>query len=706
MSMFRRRLMVGAYPKEQPNYLCFEALESGTFTLTMAASMPVGYYNYAAYSLDEGKTWTSANNVNSELITLTTPTVNEGDTVMWKGKGTRVYGMVSTAADNCVCFSSTCRFTAKGFLASFCTEKPENETTTRMRSYGNIFNRCTTLVDASELILPEFTSAASAVFYGLFYGCTSLTAAPTLSSTTLSSQCYGYMFYECSSLETLPSLPATTLENQCYEHMFRGCTSITAAPSNYLPATTATTSCYQYMFYGCTALVTAPSLPATTISSSCYSNMFNGCISLIVPPPVLPAETLLESCYASMFYGCTSLTTAPVLPALVLTKNSYEQMFRNTIVSWIKMLATNNVNTNSSTSNWVTNVPNVSTSIFVKHIDAQWTTTGNSGVPTNWKVIYYDPALDKYYLDQQMNEECDKYGNYKAVEATTNPEAMAVIYAQGWSASPDYMTFSEASAVTDIGTYFRNAGLTHFMEFIRFTGVTTIKTNAFSGNNSLVSLCIPRNVTTIQNFGIAGGPLEYLYIPSSVTTIVGSANFSNTSNVRFELHVDDLDRYVMLDLGQQLFKGTTNNPDYYFYEGETLLNSAVVLETATKIGTFAFAGYNKISSITIPNSVLTIGNNAFYNARYGFTNFIDIGSGVTSIGNQAFADVRSCPTLICRAMTAPTLGTNIFRYWGYNIPTAERKLIVPVGAVGYDTDQWKTVLQDQRGYQLIYSDEL
>ena len=704
MSTFRRRLM-GAGKKEPPKYLTFTALESGTFTITMNSGIGTGNYTYAAYSLDEGRTWTTANNVNSTVVTLTTPTVSAGDTVMWKGKGTRAIGSVNTNADNGVIFSSTCRFNAKGYLASICKENPGNETVARMRAYSNFFNRCTTLVDASELILPEFTSNGSAIFYGLFYGCTSLTAAPTLSSTTLSSQCYGYMFYGCSSLETLPSLPATTLANQCYEHMFRGCTSITAAPSNYLPATTATTSCYQFMFYGCTALVTAPSLPATTISSSCYSNMFNGCISLIVPPPVLPAETLLGSCYAYMFYGCTSLTTSPVLPALVLTNNSYQQMFRNTIVSWIKMLATDKSASNCM-SNWVTNVPNVSTSIFVKHIDAQWTTTGNSGVPTNWKVIYYDPTDDKYYLDQQRNEECDKYGNYKAVEATTNPEAMAVIYAQGWSASPDYMTFSEASAVTDIGTYFRNAGLTHFMEFIHFTGVTTIKTNAFSGNNSLVSLCIPRNVTTIQNFGVSGGPLEYLYIPSSVTTIVGSANFSNTSNVRFELHVDDLDRYVMLDFGNQIFKGTTNNPDYYFYEGETLLNSAVVLETATKIGTYAFAGYNKISSITIPNSVLTIGERAFYNARYGFTSFIDIGNGVTSIGNQAFADVRSCPTLICRAMTAPTLGTNVFQTWGYNIPTAERKLIVPVGAVGYDTDQWKTVLQDQRGYQLIYSDEL
>lgn len=703
MSGIRRRLLY-AKPKEVPNYLCFTALESGEFTFTILANLPTAYCTYVAYSINDDKHWVRLDNVNNQDVSFTTPTVNEGDKVYWKGKGTRLIGAVNSNDDNGVRFSSTCRFNASGELSSLCTEKAERETVARIRAYGNIFGNCSTLIDASELILPNFTSNGSGVFYGLFYNCTNLVGTPVLDNEILTSNCYGEMYRGCTSLITTSSLDITNLVDHCYYRMYYGCTGLTTIKN--LPATTIPASAYESMFQGCVSLVNVPDIYIYQFSGDIAMRcMFSGCTSLVHCPFKSLPSTLTGGCMRELFYNCTSLLDICELPASTMTSQGYYGMLRNTKVTWIKMLATD-ISASNALGNWVYGVPNVNTSVFVKHIDAQWTTTGNSGVPTNWKVIYYDPALDKYYLDQQRNEECDKYGNYKAVDATTNPEAMAVIYAQGWSASPDYMTFSEASAVTDIGTYFRNAGITHFMEFIHFTGVTTIKTNAFSGNNSLVSLCIPRNVTTIQNFGIVGGPLEYLYIPSSVTTIVGTANFSNTSNVRFELHVDDLDSYVMLDIGQQLFKGTTNNPDYYFYEGETLLNSAVVLETATKIGTYAFAGYNKISSITIPNSVLTIGNNAFYTARYGFTNFIDIGSGVTSIGNQAFADVRSCPTLICRAMTAPTLGTNVFTYWGYNIPTAERKLIVPVGAVGYDTDQWKTVLQDQRGYQLIYSDEL
>ena len=60
--------------------------------------------------------------------------------------------------------------------------------------------------------------------------------------------------------------------------MFRDCTSLTIAPE--LPATTLTTSCYSNMFRGCTRLTNTPMLPATTLVNGCYSSMFQGCIKL------------------------------------------------------------------------------------------------------------------------------------------------------------------------------------------------------------------------------------------------------------------------------------------------------------------------------------------------------------------------------------------------------------------------------------------
>lgn len=47
----------------------------------------------------------------------------------------------------------------------------------------------------------------------------------------MANNCYSDMFYGCSSLTTAPSLPATTLAISCYSSMFRDCTSIKLAIS-------------------------------------------------------------------------------------------------------------------------------------------------------------------------------------------------------------------------------------------------------------------------------------------------------------------------------------------------------------------------------------------------------------------------------------------------------------------------------------------
>jgi len=181
------------------------------------------------------------------------------------------------------------------------------------------------LLDYSSVKSGNRPAMAEYCYGSMFYGCTSLTAAPSLPATTLANYCYYYMFRGCTSLTAAPSLPATTLANYCYSYMFRGCTSLTAAPS--LPATTLAEYCYSYMFYGCESLTAAPSLPATTLAEYCYGSMFRGCTSLTAAPS-LPATTLASSCYSYMFYGCESLTAAPALPATTLANYCYSYMFR------------------------------------------------------------------------------------------------------------------------------------------------------------------------------------------------------------------------------------------------------------------------------------------------------------------------------------------------------------------------------------------
>ncbi len=101
--------------------------------------------------------------------------------------------------------------------------------------------------------------------------------------------------------------------------MFFGCTSLTAAPK--LPATTLANNCYADMFCGCTSLTSAPKLPAKKLADYCYYEMFNSCTSL-TSAPELSAIELAEACYCSMFYGCENLSSVTMLAPSDKIKNT------------------------------------------------------------------------------------------------------------------------------------------------------------------------------------------------------------------------------------------------------------------------------------------------------------------------------------------------------------------------------------------------
>lgn len=376
MSEFRRRLMMAAGEKELPNYLCFTALESGTFSFTIRSNITTANLSYIEYSVDGGNSWTKTNNIQSTEVVITTPSVSTGDKVYWRGSGTTL----GTAGSNnkwCT-FSSTGKFDAEGCVASLLNPSGfENLVVSSNYGLIRLFHN-SLIVDASLLVLPSFSGTY--MFYEMFCGCAQITSAPALPSTTLTKYCYNNMFYGCTSLTTAPALPAASLVQQCYNGIF----------------------------YGCSSLTNVPDINISSITGSyVMMNMFYNCISLIHCPIKSFPSTVELGSLDGAFYGCTNLEDICDLPAETLYNFTYRQLVRGTKVTYIKMLAT--TLTSSSLSNWVYGLP--ANGIFVKHIDATWTTTGNSGVPTNWTVIYYDPSEDKYYTDQTKTTECDDHGN-------------------------------------------------------------------------------------------------------------------------------------------------------------------------------------------------------------------------------------------------------------------------------------------------------
>lgn len=111
------------------------------------------------------------------------------------------------------------------------------------------------------------------------------------------------------------------------------------------------------LFANCTSLVTAPQLPSMILVAWCYGYMFSGCTSLVIAPE-LPAKSLVTSCYNHMFQNCSNL-------------NYIKAMFTTTPSA-------------RYTRYWLSGVK--ATGTFVKNLAANWTTTGEHGVPKGWTI--------------------------------------------------------------------------------------------------------------------------------------------------------------------------------------------------------------------------------------------------------------------------------------------------------------------------------
>ena len=251
------------------DYLTFEALESGTFTLTIPSNITSTKMTSVSYSIDNGANWVTTM-IDNTAQTITTPTINAGDKVLWKGEGSTLGQFLRQSS----WFESQhCNYNVSGNIMSLLYgDNFVNQTTFPNGSsynFRNLFGGDYGLISAENLILPATTLTDYCYFY-MFQDCTSLTKAPELTATTLADSCYANMFYGCTSLTTAPELPATTLASGCYFYMFQDCTSLTTAPE--LPATTLVQECYKYMFINCTSLNRIKMLATDISATNCLQN--------------------------------------------------------------------------------------------------------------------------------------------------------------------------------------------------------------------------------------------------------------------------------------------------------------------------------------------------------------------------------------------------------------------------------------------------
>ena len=157
------------------------------------------------------------------------------------------------------------------------------------------------------------------------------------------------------------------------------------------------------------------------------------------------------------------------------------------------------------------------------------------------------------------------------------------------------------------------------------------------GMTQLTSVTIPNSVTSIGSsafYGCKG--LTSVTIPNSVTSI-GNNAFSNCTKLT-RLNISDIAAWCAIN-----FASSGSNPLSYIqnlYVNDELITDLVIPDGVTKIGNYAFYGYNRLTSVTIPSSVTSIGSNAFSNC----TNLLSvtINGNISNMGNNVFS---SCSNL-------------------------------------------------------------
>ncbi|MCD7729111.1 MAG: choice-of-anchor I family protein [Clostridia bacterium] len=183
------------------------------------------------------------------------------------------------------------------------------------------------------------------------------------------------------------------------------------------------------------------------------------------------------------------------------------------------------------------------------------------------------------------------------------------------------------------------------------TAVTAIAANAFKNNTAITYLYIPSGITSIGNYAFYGcSALTEIYYNAASVTLAAS-------------------NYVFYKAGQgangiavTIGKDVTSIPDYLFNPYSVYATYAPNLTSVTfedgsiceSIGERAFAMCDKLTSVSFPDSVTTLGTYMFY----GCTALEEVafGSGTTTIGSRVFYS--------CTALKSVTFAYTIGWYKG------------------------------------------
>lgn len=223
------------------------------------------------------------------------------------------------------------------------------------------------------------------------------------------------------------------------------------------------------------------------------------------------------------------------------------------------------------------------------------------------------------------------------------------------------------------------------------TGGSDIPSRAFSNCKSLTTIIIPSSIIQIGDYAFSGcSSLVDINIPNSITSI-GKLAFNECSSLKsitIPNHVTSIGSYVLykcfslenvtipfiedINISFKDYFGNdipSNIKNVVINKGNIIkdnaflncsnITSITIPDGIISIGKSAFSNCEKLISINIPNSVTSIGDSAFY--RCSNLESINIPNNVTSIGDKAFYGCSNLESIII-----PNNVTSIGNHMFYN----------------------------------------